>query len=180
MSLDEIKVSDMMEINGYGYTDFSVVKSSIGMPTHSVEVKEGEFILNLHDGKKQFFRPIKLCLHTPSEHTFNGRSYDVELQLLHHYKGTDNQLGAVISIFFDLELGGISENDFLNSIFETLDLTSSSGVGTIRVLEFLQSVDFSSYWNYNGSLTVPPCKEDIKWTVIKEVQSISKEQLVRI
>ena len=79
----------------------------------------------------------------------------------------------MISIFFDLEKGGTEQNDFLNSIFETLDLASSQSVGTIRVLEFLQNVDFSSYWNYNGSLTTPPCQEDIKWTVIKDVQSIS-------
>ena len=47
-------------------------------------------------------------------------------------------------------------------------------------MEFLQNVDFSSYWNYDGSLTVPPCTEDIKWTVIKDVQAISKQQLDRI
>ena len=46
--------------------------------------------------------------------------------------------------------------------------------------EFLQRVDFSVYWNYAGSLTKPPCQEDIKWTVIRDVQSLSKEQLKRL
>lgn len=41
-------------------------------------------------------------------------------------------------------------------------------------------MDFSVYWNYAGSLTKPPCQEDIKWTVIADVQSLSKEQLKRL
>ena len=52
LSLIEIEVSDKMELNGYGYTDFTVVKDAIGMPTHRVNVNDGEFIQNLHDGKK--------------------------------------------------------------------------------------------------------------------------------
>lgn len=45
------------------------------------------------------------------------------------------------------------------------------------VKEFFDSVDFSEYWSYPGSLTTPPCWEGIKWNVIKEVQSISPAQL---
>ena len=41
-----------MEINGYGYRDFSVNKSGIQMPSYQIDVDEGEFILNLADGKK--------------------------------------------------------------------------------------------------------------------------------
>lgn len=59
-------------------------------------------------------------------------------------------------------------------------MDSDSQDGRIMLKEFLQSVDFSIYWNYDGSLTVPPCQEDIKWTVIKDVQSISPKQLARI
>ena len=49
-----------------------------------------------------------------------------------------------------------------------------AGRGTeVRIQKFLQSVDFSSYWNYDGSLTVPNCQEGIKWTVLKDVQTMS-------
>lgn len=50
----------------------------------------------------------------------------------------------------------------------------------VGLKDLLQNVDFSSYWNYDGSVTQPPCTEDIKWTVIKDVQSISPNQLKRI
>ena len=66
----------------------------------------------------------------------------------------------------------------MSSIFEIIDGPDTDySSGTIRMLDFLQNVDFSSYWNYNGSLTAPPCKEGIKWTVIDDVQSISSAQL---
>lgn len=35
----------------------------------------------------------------------------------------------------------------------------------------------TDYWSYDGSFTTPPCTEGIKWSVIKQVQSISQEQL---
>ena len=52
LNLVEIEVSDKMELNGYGYTDFGVPKDQIGLPTSKINVADGEFILNLYDGKK--------------------------------------------------------------------------------------------------------------------------------
>ena len=37
----------------------------------------------------------------------------------------------------------------------------------------------TNYWSYDGSLTTPDCREGIKWSVIKEVQTMSLEQLQR-
>ena len=100
---------------------------------------EGLFILNLHDGRKQEFKPIHFNLHSPSEHTVNGRHYDAELQILHHYKGTENQLGAVIGIFFTVKPGQEdNQSAFLQSVFDIIDgpdTTYSSG--QVRMLDFL-------------------------------------------
>ncbi|GMN55416.1 hypothetical protein TIFTF001_024537 [Ficus carica] len=33
------------------------------------------------------------------------------------------------------------------------------------------------YYRYNGSLTTPPCFENVLWTVLKKVQTVSLEQV---
>ena len=33
------------------------------------------------------------------------------------------------------------------------------------------------YYYFNGSLTTPPCSEGVRWMVLKEYQTISKEQV---
>ena len=87
--LEDVSISESMELNGYEYVDFDVAKSQVHLPDYKTDVKHGELILNLFDGKKQLFKPMSFKIHAPSEHTLNGKHFDAELQLLHHYKGTD-------------------------------------------------------------------------------------------
>ena len=47
----------------------------------------------------------------------------------------------------------------------------------VPLRDFLSRIDMSEYWSYKGSLTTPPCTEGLKWSVIKQVQPISKAQL---
>lgn len=49
--------------------------------------------------------------------------------------------------------------------------------GPLFVRNFLEGLDTSEFWSYDGSLTTPPCTEGIKWTVLKEVQTISTRQV---
>ena len=41
-----------MELNGYEYVNFEKSKNEIKLPNLETEVKEGELILNLYDGRR--------------------------------------------------------------------------------------------------------------------------------
>jgi carbonic anhydrase len=84
-------------------------------------------------------------------------------------------LGGVIGVFFDREAGGDYNNAFLDAVWNQGGL--SADPVKIPVASFLYGVDMTHYWNYDGSLTTPPCTEGIKWTIIKDVQPISSTQL---
>jgi carbonic anhydrase len=53
-------------------------------------------------------------MRAPSEHTINGISYDVEVQMFH--KSYDSQVYAAVSVFFDMVDGGNSANPFIDAM----------------------------------------------------------------
>ena len=170
----DVTVSSNMEINGYGYRDFSLAVEGTDLKRSEgsvyVPMADGEFHLNFADGSKSIFEVLQFHFHAPSEHEVNGSLYDLEVHFVHKYADTELQLGGVIGIFFDRSAGNY-DNDFLTALWaegENVDINVSS---------FFASVDFSRYWNYPGSLTTPPCTQGIKWTVIEDVQPISDAQL---
>jgi len=75
---------------------------------------------------------------------------------------------AVIGILFE---ESTEENDFLAAFQETPDIAQG------RFKDLIGDLDLTRYWTFKGSLTTPPCTEGLRWTVLKQVQPISKAQL---
>ena len=121
------------------------------------------------------YEPLELHFHSPSEHTVAGKHHDLEMHIVHQYKGTNGQLGAVIAIFFDREDGGNSYNAFIGSLdFENAvpytegdpeaepePIPEIFGTPLINanLASFLSAVDMTRYWSYPGSLTTPPARK---------------------
>ena len=179
LSKSGVEWSDKMQLNGFGYKDYPSGKFA-ERSDHTIVVNgvaDGEFELNFFDGSQSVFKPLQFHLHAPSEHTVNGKNYDLELHVVHLYKGSGG-LGAVIGIFFDREAGGNYDNDFIESLkFGETTKGGKLALENVNLASLLGSVDMRAYWNYRGSLTTPPCTEGIKWTVIEQVQPISDAQL---
>lgn len=70
----------------------------------------------------------------------------------------------------------------MKSFFDSIESKDDDEEEKIEVAlnQFLKDVDMREYWSYDGSFTTPPCTEGIKWSVIKQVQSISPEQLKKL
>jgi len=110
--------------------------------------------------------------HTPSENNIKGNSYPLEAHFVHSTK--DGKL-AVIAVMF--EEG--KENPILKKIWDKFPLEENHKVSISLSSNDINSILPSNpdYYKFTGSLTTPPCSENVKWNVYKTTMSISKEQV---
>jgi carbonic anhydrase len=110
--------------------------------------------------------------HTPSEHQFNGQHYDMELHLVH---SDHNGKLAVIGVL--IQEGG--ENKLLASVWGDLPKDNTKKESSEKHLIHLQALlpQNQMSFHYNGSLTTPPCTEQVKWIVLEQPIEMSKQQI---
>ncbi|CAM0947859.1 unnamed protein product [Alopecurus aequalis] len=123
------------------------------------------------NGTVYFLR--QLHWHAPTEHSVDGRRYDMELHLVH--ESAENK-AAVIAIFY--EIGAHDAflhklEPYLEMIADQKDREEKVGVMDPRAARGRASV----YYRYTGSLTAPPCTEGVIWSIVKRVRTISRHQL---
>ncbi|KAH7561066.1 hypothetical protein ACOSP7_016377 [Xanthoceras sorbifolium] len=111
--------------------------------------------------------------HSPSEHTINGESYDLEAHMVH--ESADGKV-AVVGILYtigrpDSFLSSLT--DRLRAIGGTTDIERAAGVVDPRHIK----IGSRKYFRYIGSLTVPPCTENVLWTIVRKVRTVTREQV---
>ncbi|XP_050229243.1 alpha carbonic anhydrase 4-like [Mercurialis annua] len=108
--------------------------------------------------------------HTPSEHSFNGTRYDLELHMVHQ-----NSHGQVAVVGIVYRYG--EPDSFLSKLFPYIKSVTKQekDLGIVNPGE----IEFGSrkYYRYNGSLSVPPCTEVVLWTLIYKARTVSPEQV---
>ena len=129
-----------------------------------------EFDVTFDNGETKSFFPLQYHVHSPSEHTINGESFDLELHIVH--VDSAGAPAAVIGVLFDVSNSTLAYNYDLDLLWPRG--TASSETGELDLASFLRNINFRDFYNYPGSLTTPPCTEGINWFVLKEVQTISK------
>ncbi|CAH1441635.1 unnamed protein product [Lactuca virosa] len=115
----------------------------------------------------------QLHWHTPTEHTINGRRFNLELHLVHQSK---NRRIAVVGILYKIG----RRDSFLSKLEPYLKaLCSKKGVekrvGIIDPRKI--KIGSKKYYRYIGSLTTPPCTENVIWTIAKKVRTVSRAQV---
>ncbi|KAK6944055.1 Alpha carbonic anhydrase domain [Dillenia turbinata] len=118
--------------------------------------------------------------HSPSEHTIDGKRYPVELHLVH--KTSEGDI-TVIGILF--RYGG--EDPILKKLQKSLKRLAEEGAGDEKAQVPLGVIDTKhlrrktrKYYRYVGSLTTPPCWENVIWNILHKVRKISKEQVAAL
>lgn len=109
--------------------------------------------------------------HAPSEDTIEGRSYALEAHLV-HVDAEGNV--AVVAVLF--------EEGASNATLDKAWQRMPEKAGEPQPLP--APIDASGmlprdreYYRFNGSLTTPPCTEGVRWLVMKNAITASKEQV---
>jgi len=132
------------------------------------------------DGKQ--FDASAVYLHAPSEHTINGKSYAMELNIVHTQHNGPNRVA--VSILFYVQPEGGFPNSFLQHLdWDHLPATAGASnpvhgfVDLGRLAESLKG----EYYSYDGSTTSPAtgCSENTTWFVMKRPLGVTADQLAK-
>jgi carbonic anhydrase len=149
----------------YRNTEFRIIDNG-----HTVQVDVGEG--NSITVMGRTYPLVQFHFHRPSEERINGKAYDMVVHLVH--KDYDNSL-AVIAVL--MEKG--SEHPVIQTLWNYMPLEVGMESAPPNV-----SIDLSKllperreYFTYMGSLTTPPCTENVLWMVFKNPVQVSPEQI---
>uniref|UniRef100_A0A0A0LAM4 Carbonic anhydrase n=1 Tax=Cucumis sativus TaxID=3659 RepID=A0A0A0LAM4_CUCSA len=113
--------------------------------------------------------------HSPSEHTLNGRRYDLEVHLVHQSSNPNAKYPiAVVGFFYKIGRPD-SFLSKLNRKIKALNEKKEIKAGIINP-RWIKNGGMK-YYRYIGSLTVPPCTEGVIWNIKKKIGTVSRKQV---
>lgn len=137
---------------------------------HTIQVTVGEGSSITVLGKE--YALLQFHFHRPSEERVNGRAFDMVAHLVH--KDYDGNL-AVVAVLLDKG----NEHPLIQTVWNYLPLEKGLDVSPPNVALDLNRLlpENRAYYTYMGSLTTPPCSENVLWMVFKQPVQISADQI---
>ncbi len=110
--------------------------------------------------------------HRPSEEHIHGKPYDMALHLMHQ-----SEDGKVAGVAVLLKAGGA--NATVREIWKHMPKSKGKeeDIAGVEINPAGMLPPDAAYYMYVGSLTAPPCTEDVTWYVLKAPVDISAEQI---
>lgn len=120
--------------------------------------------------KNTKYKLVQLHFHTPSENKVDGKSYPLEMHLVHQ---NDKGELLVIAVFFQQG----KENSALKTIIKNAPKKVNENVALKDLNPNALMPNSHAYYAFEGSLTTPPCSEQVQWVVLKKSLQASKQQI---
>lgn len=136
--------------------------------TVEVDVAEGNHITVLG----RAWQLTQIQFHRPSEERVNGKTFEMSVHLVH--RDFANNI-AVVAVLIDRG----PEHPSIQTLWNHLPLDTGLSVeppnATVDLAKLLP--ERREYYTYMGSLTTPPCTENVLWMVFKDPIMVSPEQI---
>ena len=113
----------------------------------------------------EVFNLLQFHFHGKSENRIDGKQFAMEMHLVHQ-----NAKGELAVVGVMVEEG--AHNKYLEGIVDHLD----GGDLNIATNDILPK-DKTHYYHFMGSLTTPPCSENVSWYIMKDTISLDAKQL---
>jgi carbonic anhydrase len=163
-----------MSNNGHGTTMTLSYEKGVRVHTFGGPLRNPHTLVNFH-------------LHWPSEHTLNGRRFAAEIHLVYYNEryfsfeqaATQSDGLAVLGFFFEID-DTVKTNDYLK-LLQTVRIALRDDK-TIKPEEQVSVYDIIGIepievYSYNGSLTTPPCSQNVNWMVATRTLKITTAEL---
>lgn len=123
------------------------------------------------DNKRFYLRQFHF--HTPSEHTFKRQHYPLEIHFVHQ---SEDKALAVVGVM-------VNEGEANAALAPVVEKKLTVG----QKEKLAQPIDIKALipkemarFRLDGSLTTPPCSENVAWTIFKSPIQASKAQIAAI
>jgi carbonic anhydrase len=151
---------------------------------HTVMVNYGEGSNLMVDGRQ--YRLIQFHFHKPSEEAINGERTDMVAHLVHQHH--DGSLAVVAVLMSTVQPANsrkywwgddaTKESALINTLWNNVPLVKGKTEAPGVMIDINQILPADrGYFTYMGSLTTPPCSENVLWLVLKNPIYVSDEQV---
>lgn len=137
--------------------------------TIRLEVDPGSFALI----RGQNYELKHLSFRTSSEHSISGNHLPMEAQFFH--QNDEGQVAVIALILIEGQ-----HNPFIETLWQQMPRSTGQEFTLPDVYLNPKSLipSIHTYYHYTGSLTTPPCSEDVNWNVFNTPVEVSREQIM--
>lgn len=162
----------------YAISEFSdITDGKIHYDANELKVVyNGGQIVYHSEEEDSIWRSAQFHFHSPSEHTIDGRHFDLEMHSVLS-KDDESEQMLVLAILFERD-DDAEDIDFISALkIDQIKDEHYERITHVPLHRLIESVSGKPKYNYQGSLTTPPCFEIVEWFVVRDPIKINGIQL---